>query len=286
MQNIHRSRLAMLIAVTLLPLPALAAESYDNCTGFIDSVPATISTQGTWCLRQDLATGMSSGTAITIAANNVTIDCNDFKIGGLGAGPGTQANGLTAMQILNTTVRNCNVRGFVNGVLLTGAGHVVEDNRFDGNTVVGINVTGDGSVVARNLVRDTGGSTTNPGLAIGIATDSSVDVRDNTVTGVMPEANTSGNGNAVGIFTNNNPNASIGSNRVRSLVAMGTGTTTGILNSNSGRIAITGNQVIGTGVDSVGLSCSSANGRAAANVVNGFATPISGCADDGNVTAP
>jgi hypothetical protein len=29
------------------PAPAKAAESCDNCTGFVDSLPATIGTQGT-----------------------------------------------------------------------------------------------------------------------------------------------------------------------------------------------------------------------------------------------
>ena len=71
--------------------PALAAESYDNCTGYIESLPASISTQGTWCLRKDLATGMASGNAIEVKANNVVIDCNDFKIGGLAAGAGAGA---------------------------------------------------------------------------------------------------------------------------------------------------------------------------------------------------
>lgn len=290
MRNTSYRSAAILIAVTLLPLSALAAESYDNCTGFIDSVPATISTQGTWCLRGDIATGMTSGAAITIAANNVTIDCNDFKIGGLGAGPGTQANGLVASEILNTTVRHCNIRGFLNGVLFTGAtggGHVVEDNRFDGNTAVGINVEGDGSIVARNLIRDTGGSTSNPGTAIAIATTSSVDVLDNTVSGVLPEANVGGDGNSIGIFTNGNPDASISKNRVRGLVGVGAGAATGIMNTSSGRIAITDNQVIGDGgVGGVGVSCSNLNGRAAENIVNGFATPIFGCANDGNVTVP
>ncbi|HEY0661599.1 MAG TPA: hypothetical protein VGD21_09825, partial [Lysobacter sp.] len=71
--------LAILLAGPVAPAPAQAAQSYDNCTGFIDSLPATITTQGTWCLRKDLSTAMSSGNAITIATNNVTIDCNDFK---------------------------------------------------------------------------------------------------------------------------------------------------------------------------------------------------------------
>ena len=83
-------RLACLLlaaaAAMLPPASALAAESYDNCTGFIDSLPATVSTQGTWCLRANLSTAMASGDAIAVAANNVTLDCNDFKIGGLAAG--------------------------------------------------------------------------------------------------------------------------------------------------------------------------------------------------------
>lgn len=41
------------LALALLPAMSFAprlhaAESYDSCTGFIDSIPATISTQGVW----------------------------------------------------------------------------------------------------------------------------------------------------------------------------------------------------------------------------------------------
>ncbi|HEY0661023.1 MAG TPA: hypothetical protein VGD21_06870 [Lysobacter sp.] len=74
-----------LAALVLLvhAVPVQAAESYDNCTGFIETLPATISTQGTWCLKHDVGTAITEGNAVTIAANNVTLDCNDFKIGGL-----------------------------------------------------------------------------------------------------------------------------------------------------------------------------------------------------------
>jgi hypothetical protein len=77
---------AILLAWPWIVPPAQAAESYDNCSGYIDSVPAVIATQGTWCLRKDLSTAQTSGNAIEIAANNVVIDCNDFKLGGLAAG--------------------------------------------------------------------------------------------------------------------------------------------------------------------------------------------------------
>src|SRR5687767_11593422 len=100
-----------------------AAEGYSNCEGFIDSLPATITTQGVWCLRQDLNTPISSGYAIDIRTNNVTIDCNDFKIGGMAGGSATSAYGVHAVSALNTTVRNCTVRGFYIGVRLNGSGH-------------------------------------------------------------------------------------------------------------------------------------------------------------------
>src|SRR4249919_1254017 len=141
----------LLLALCLLaPRAAHAAESYDNCTGFITSVPTVISSQGTWCLKQDLATAMTTGVAITIATNNVTIDCNDFKLGGLAAGLGTTAYGIFSSNHLNTTVRRCNIRGFYVGLDLGGVssgGNVAEDNRLDGNVNIGIWMEGDGSVV-------------------------------------------------------------------------------------------------------------------------------------------
>src|SRR5688572_8652857 len=68
---------ALLLAATA---PARAASAYDSCTGTIPALPATISTQGTWCLSKDLNTAVTTGNAITITANNVTIDCNGFKL--------------------------------------------------------------------------------------------------------------------------------------------------------------------------------------------------------------
>src|SRR5690606_2774500 len=66
--------LLLLGGLLAVPSPARAAETYNTCAGFIDSAPATISKQGVWCLRKNLSTNISSGNAITIATNNVTID--------------------------------------------------------------------------------------------------------------------------------------------------------------------------------------------------------------------
>ena len=162
--------------------PALAADSFDACVGFIDSLPATISTQGVWCLRQDLATALSSGAAITIATNNVTLDCNGFKLGGLAAGSGSLAVGVYADGRVNATVRHCAIRGFHSGVRLSGAGggHLVEDNRIDQSLSVGIRVDGDGNRIQRNRVFDSG---LTGASVIGI--QAQADILDNTIEGLV-----------------------------------------------------------------------------------------------------
>jgi hypothetical protein len=246
--------------------------------------PATITTQGTWCLNADLTTAITSGNAITVAANNVTIDCNDFKLGGLAAGLGTQANGIFADTRDNVTIRRCNIRGFYLGTLLTsGSGHLVEDNRFDSNTNTGIDVESDRSIIRRNLVIATGGSSVSPTPA-GIVSQGSVDVLDNTVNGVTASGT---NASAFGIFTINNSNGSISGNRVRGVVKAGTLTANGIYNFSSGRIMLGNNQVVGDGsANSTGLYCASAQGRATGNVVGGFATAISTCSGTNNEIVP
>ena len=229
---IRLAALALLAAVGLAP--AQAAQSYDNCTGFIDSVPTVITSQGTWCLRKDLNTALTGVIAIDIRTSNVTIDCNGFKLGGLAAGPATYSTGIYAYgQRSNITVRNCAIRGFRAGIAIygnePGTGHLVEDNRLDHNTVQGIYVIGDGSVVQRNRVIDTGGA---PGSdrATGIVVLG--DLIDNVVDGIAgaadvvdfsPEGMYSGGvGNIPGIgFV-------VRGNRVRNLVPKGNREAVGI----------------------------------------------------------
>ena len=263
--------------------PAHAAQSYDNCAGTIASLPAVIASQGTWCLKADLATALTTGNAIAINANNVTIDCNDFKLGGLAAGVGTQTYGIYARDRQNITVRHCNIRGFYVGVSLegtgganNGGGHVVEDNNFDGNTYIAVSIGGDGSVIRRNRIFDTGGSTIQLGPeAVYVAY--AVDVLDNTISGVAATA--SGNGYAIGIFSGGNI---VSGNRLSGLVSDGTGLVWGIRN-NSTKLFITSNFLTGSGLTgSEGLSCFNVNNsRAKDNVISGFATGMTNCGDAG-----
>jgi len=276
----HRRSLVAAIALPVLlhaAGPAPAAESYDNCTGFIDSVPAVISAKGTWCLRRNLATAMASGAAIDIRTSNVVIDCNDFKIGGLAAGTATETSGILARSLQNIVVRQCTIRGFLRGIDIDGFGanHLVEDNRLEGNTGSAIHVSGEGSVVRGNLVYGTGGSPAS--AASGIETWFAVDVIGNTISGVVPGP---GEGPVHGILQHVNEGGTIAGNRIRGLAASAGGSY-GIFSERGVRGSIRRNDLIGPATWAV--HCSNASEmRSRGNLAYDFDNGISGCVDDGS----
>ncbi|WP_027079581.1 right-handed parallel beta-helix repeat-containing protein [Luteimonas mephitis] len=266
----------------LLPGTARAAQSYDNCTGFIDSVPATISTAGVWCLRKNVSTANTSGNAITISANNVTIDCNDFKIGGLAAGNASQANGIYSSSRQNVTVRHCNVRGFLRGISLNGgAGHLVEDNRLDNNLRTGISVSGDNNRVRRNAVYDTSGYG-GSGAMTGIL--AAADIIDNTVAGVVATATATDT--VWGIYASA-PGSEIRGNQVRGLALTGSGFVFGIVVTRSG-LTVAGNRISATTMTKgLGIDGAGADTFCTGNTVVNFTTAYHSCEYSfGNLPAP
>lgn len=180
--------LALMLSVT----PAKAETTL--CTP-VTSLPSVISAPGVYCLTADMSTNITTGNAILVDANNVTLDCNGYKIGGLAGGPASLAFGIRSTARSNITVRNCNVRGFRAGIAIGGSvesvGNVVEDNRLDGNQRFGIVVDGSAGVVRRNIVVDTGSvdpESTHVGIyatPIAIYVSSGADVIDNTIDGVI-----------------------------------------------------------------------------------------------------
>lgn len=274
------------VACVLLFAPdTRAAQSYDSCDYFIDSLPAVANAQGTWCLRQDLSTAITSGSAIAVTANNVTLDCNHFKLGGLAAGPGTLTMGIASYRD-NVTVRNCHVRGFRTGFSgsSTETGQLVEDNRFQSNTAVGIDVSGTGSTVRRNLVLDTGGSTSGTVIFAGIAAGGGVDVLDNTVDSVT--ADTSDH-EAVGLFVAGPGSGGVvKGNRVRNIIGP-EGAQPYAVKVFSHPNSLVGNHLAGaaSAVDH-GLYCVDASSRAQDNVINGYTFSLQGCGDAGGNIVP
>jgi len=289
MMRLNLHLLVILLLLMGLPRVSHAARDYQNCTGFITSLPTTINTAGVWCLNQDLSYAATGSAAVSIGVDRVTIDCNDFTLDGTAAGVGTFSSGIRTFSNFFVTVRNCNIRGFFRGIELgTGysnpAHYLVEDNRFVGNTHAGIQIVGADTIVRRNRVSHTGGSTNDPD-AMGIVTDGSGDVLDNTVSDVP--AITGGNGYAYGIRAIRMLGGSISGNRVRGVLKDGTGLAYAIYNAAGDKVVLSNNEVIGdSSANSTGLSCDAGGYTAKGNVINGFATGIALCSDGGNVIKP
>jgi parallel beta-helix repeat protein len=277
---LHALRLLLLGTLLVSPL-ATRAETYATCTGFIDTVPAVISTQGTWCLRQDLGTSVTTGQAVLVATNNVTIDCNGYKIGGLSAGATSMTAGVRAVGRQNVTVRNCNVRGFYIGLAISsGSGHLIEDNRIDNSLYSGIFVNADDtSLIRDNRVFDTGGAPDHPN-SIGIYARG--DVIGNVVSGVFGDnADSSPDGIAQysGVL--------LQGNRVDGLVTSGSGTARG-LSAYGHHVRIQGNHVTATAMaPGIGVYAPGQASFCLENTVSNYLTAFHQCESSaGNMSLP
>jgi len=251
-----------------------------QCT-VIDSVPREITTQGVYCLHQDLASNVIGGRAIAISASNVVLDCNGHTIDGNPVGDATNAFGVMAFERDNVSVRRCHLSGFRHGIWLRGRGATVEDNLVDASTTTGIYVYGDGGAVRGNRVLATGGSPLDAGTAFGIRTYGDVDVLDNTIAGVQARAGSGAM--ATGIYADVNDHGVVGENRVRDVRGDGAGMTVGIRVAGSVRASLHDNHLSNPGVaDAIGLQCPFAtSGIASGNHVNGFETGMQDCIDGG-----
>lgn len=192
-----------LMGVSLLSAASATAGVADSggeggsCTAFIDALP-TITAPGRYCLHRDLTAAITSGSAISIAADDVTLDCGDFRIGGAPAAWSSATTGVHAdSNRRGAIVRGCQVRGFGRGIVLLGANSLVERNRVESSVIRGIDMgSGSGAIVRHNIVLNTGGGSS----AVGINANASAMayVTDNEVIGVHP-ADTSLSRSAIGI---------------------------------------------------------------------------------------
>ena len=172
--------------LALDPARALGQGGTDPCRPIRGPLPVVISEEGTYCLTSSLDTTMRQGIAIRITANNVVLDLNGFILHGLADRETTTATGVFAGSPQNITVRNGTIRGFYEGVSMVAQNVTVEHVRADRNTFVGIGVSGAGTVIRKNHVIETGGTTIAPNLGPGaaiLASGPSPRVLDNDVTG-------------------------------------------------------------------------------------------------------
>jgi hypothetical protein len=284
-----------LAACSAVAIPAFAETT--ECT-VISSLPATISAPGVYCLKSDLMTSITTGSAISINSNFVTLDLNGWRLGGGAAGMGTQAIGIHALDRRGVTIRNGSVKGFWVGIFLEGTlgtTNVVEGIRADGNTAMGLDIWSADSIIRNNQVTNTGGSTLgNYDDADGIHSAGSGNrILNNDVSGVVASKE---NSYARGIYSGGVNTISAG-NRI-SDIQSALSIVRGIQTSNAHVIA--DNQIVGAtgvsevserGIDSggnsvirnnlisgytIGVAMSATSTIYSGNVVVGAATPYSG----------
>ena len=289
---------AFLLAAVAALLPrAGSAETFHTCVGFIDALPAVLTSQGVWCLRQDLATSLNSGFAIEVKTNNVTIDCNGFKIGGLGGGENMAEVGIAAYDRRRIGVRDCTIRGFDVGIDLRGSdpargGHRVEDNQLDFQPWLGIRVSGHDSIVRRNQLLSIGGSAFDE-YAAAIHTGGDVDILDNTIADMLPArpAWEPDIGDVYAIVADDNGHGTIAGNRIRRIARNPSieSEAWAIRLSDSQNAIVEGNRLANPdglpAEEEVGaIRCTGGFAYLRDNIARSFSGPAHGCTDGGGNT--
>jgi hypothetical protein len=275
---LRRFRVLLVVSLTLIALPAAA--EITNCTA-ITTLPYTISSPGIYCFTGDLSTSMTTGNAIEIQASSVTLDLNGHKLGGLGAGPGTQATGIYATDRKNISIRNGSIRGFYNGINVddsgTGAsaGHLLEALRLDGNTSIAIQIRGSGSIVRDNQIVTTGGSSLPSTPSVGIRFyGAGTRVLNNDITDVFGVG-----GSEVAIQGLSANGAVIRGNRMTNTTRDVSGWSRGIHLYQCNNVLIVDNIIEDT---AVGVDYSSSSGKYRDNLTNAVDTPYFSGTDAGN----
>lgn len=181
--------LVPVVALAALALLAArpAAAAYTDCIQLTAPVspPLTISTPGVYCLVDDLDVTLTSGVALQVLADDVTLDLNGHFIRNHATSPGSSYGLYLVGERIE--VRGGTVAGFQRGVFSDcdgASGHLLERLHLDGSGFMGALLQCDGTVFRRNVVTGTGSG--NVYYAYGVSvTGARNQVVDNTVTSTV-----------------------------------------------------------------------------------------------------
>ena len=210
--SIFFALLAFFILALVAPSAALA------CTSITESdVTAggyTISSSGDYCFTEDIATNMSSGQAIVIAADDVTIDLNGYELDDTA---GSLSQAIYSNGYDNLTVRNGTIKGFASAVALIGAsssGRLLEDLVVTNNTSSAFRVDGANITVRNNSIFDiTGGSGVE---TIQLNNADGASVINNYIAGSLAPSS-----HAYGIYLSSGSNVIVKDNRIVDITSEG-----------------------------------------------------------------
>jgi hypothetical protein len=196
-----------ILAIVATLASAIASAETTQCN-LITSVPVTLGTPGNYCLRNDLQMPPGANVpAITITADNVTVDLNAHRI--TGPGLGVNQVGVSSIAHGGITVRNGALSNFIQAVVIVGntSTALVEDlevnttvtaisvdgvsvirrNRVNNSSANGIYIPGNANgmvIISDNVVTNIGTSTSSPAAGIG-ASYQTIIVERNVVANVV-----------------------------------------------------------------------------------------------------
>jgi hypothetical protein len=151
--------LALVTAVLLLPAEALADSSH--CTATITSVPTTLSSAGLYCMNQDFSYA-AAGPAITIAADNVTVDLNGHTLKATRSPGDAEASfdGVAVSGHKYFSIIDGTISGFTIAVFVSDTSKAVAEGGLIANLQIvkspnPMGIFCNGCVVRNNIVTDT-----------------------------------------------------------------------------------------------------------------------------------
>ncbi|MDJ0613134.1 MAG: hypothetical protein QNJ29_05615 [Rhizobiaceae bacterium] len=274
--------LFLALGMALASLPGIgqapAHAEITDCTE-ITTIPTVINASGIYCLKGNLGTNLAAGNIISIEANNVVIDLNGWRVGGLAGGDGTLATAFASVGRRNITIRNGTIRGFAAAISASGlntAGHRYENLLIEGATSAGMIIDGAAHRIENNQFFDIGSSSVLQG-ASGIISGPQALSGSHIVGNSFASINETSTSNGIRLSSGGILNV-IKDNTIANV--FGPGTNVGILIGSMADTIIQGNRVMNPGVASgaAGISIgSSARMICADNIVDGYTTAIVGC---------
>ena len=221
----HSTMRGLALALALVSAPSFARAACTEVTA-----PATISAPGTYCLANDYTTSASTGPSLTIASNDVTLDCQQHTLKNTSTFNNGSASGIYLTNRNNVTIRNCRiVGGYTIGIQVTQNNTVpnknyyinIENNYVAGPYLYGILAYGSAIELTGNRVYDIGGQLNTYAMGIRLGGYPSGFrfhiLKDNVVAGTNSPYN-----NAYGIYSDNSSASILVHNAVSGFTATNT----------------------------------------------------------------
>lgn len=143
----------------------------------IDSVPFTASTPGKYCVNNDLTLPLGGGTAITVTANNVTINFNNHSLTlDDPTSVGISATGISELTIQNDVIQTPLISSSISSaaIELINCTKVTLDNIFTLNTFYGVSILGSNDVFITHSQFNNHSGATSTVASCGIKVDASL----------------------------------------------------------------------------------------------------------------